>query len=37
MQSAYVRETCRANSVSTTLRESEGKCERFKNVNSKEL
>jgi hypothetical protein len=37
MQPAYVRETCRANSVWTTLHESEGKCERSKNINSKEL
>jgi len=37
MQPAYVRETCRVNSVSTTLPESEGKCERFKNINGKEL
>jgi len=37
MQPAYVRETCRANSVSTTLHEFEGKCDRFKNINTKEL
>lgn len=36
-QPAYVKETCWANTVSTTLHESEGRCDLFKNINSKEL